>query len=115
MQRIFGDFLDGISESNDEPGMLAVMARAVSTLELHSFAYLAPPTASKAGTRLISTYPTSWTSHYLLQKYEDVDPPLRTRLRAEWNVPVLWPVYVLAALGVAIVMPGVVTLLRERR
>jgi len=48
-------------------------------------------------------------------KYEDVDPPLRTRLRAEWNVPVLWPVYVLAALGVAIVMPGVVTLLRERR
>lgn len=78
MLRIFDDFLEGISESNDEPGMLATMARAMSALELHSFAYLAPPTASKAGTRLISTYPTSWTSHYLLQKYEHVDPVIVT-------------------------------------
>ena len=30
-------------------------------------------------------------------KYRDVDPVARAQLRAEWNQPVLWPGYALAA------------------
>jgi hypothetical protein len=47
-------------------------------------------------------------------KYEDVDPVLRARLQAEWNVPVRWPLYlVLIAIGAAVV-PAVRTYYRER-
>ena len=33
---------------------------------------------------------------YPAYKYRDVDPALRDRLQAQWNVPVRWPLYVLA-------------------
>jgi len=52
---------------------------------------------------------------YPQAKYQDVDAALRARLRAEWNRPVTWPAYALALLGLAIVIPGVVTYLRERQ
>jgi oligopeptide transport system substrate-binding protein len=48
-------------------------------------------------------------------KYEDVDVAQRSRLRAEWNKPVLWPLWVLLALGAVVVIPGVVTFFRERQ
>jgi hypothetical protein len=48
-------------------------------------------------------------------KYRDLDPIRRDRLRREWNRPVLWPLWALAAVAVAIVTPGVVTVLRRRR
>jgi len=48
-------------------------------------------------------------------KYEDVDPGERTRLRAAWNQPIVWPAWVLAAAAVVIVVPGVVTFFRERQ
>ena len=44
----------------------------------------------------------------------DVKPELRTQLRAEWNVPVRWPLYVLFAVLVAAVVPAVRTYYRER-
>ena len=48
-------------------------------------------------------------------KYQDIDAALRARLRADWNRPVKWPAYALALLGVAIVVPGIVTFFRERQ
>jgi ABC-type oligopeptide transport system substrate-binding subunit len=48
-------------------------------------------------------------------KYQDVDPELRARLREEWNRPVRWPAYAVAALALALVIPGVVTFFRERQ
>jgi ABC-type oligopeptide transport system substrate-binding subunit len=52
---------------------------------------------------------------FSILKYEDVDPVLRTRRRAEWNRPVLWPLYALAGLAVLLLVPAVVTFLRERQ
>ena len=49
------------------------------------------------------------------EKYVDIDPELRSARRAEWNEPVLWPAYALSALAVMIVVPGIVTFLRERQ
>jgi ABC-type transport system substrate-binding protein len=48
-------------------------------------------------------------------KYHDIDPGLRSRLRREWNRPVVWPAYLLLLLIVAVVAPGVRAYLRERR
>jgi hypothetical protein len=52
---------------------------------------------------------------YPQAKYQDIDAALRARLRADWNRPVKWPAYALALIGVAIVIPGVVTFFRERQ
>jgi hypothetical protein len=53
------------------------------------------------------SYPTS--------KYRDIDPARRAELRARWNQPVLWPAYALAAAGIAILVPGILTFRRERQ
>jgi ABC-type transport system substrate-binding protein len=48
-------------------------------------------------------------------KYVDIDTAMRTRLRAEWNQPVRWPLAVLAVVVVLLVIPAVRTYRRERR
>ena len=49
-----------------------------------------------------------------ISKYEDVDPALRERLQAAWNVPVRWPLYLVLLALVAAVIPAVRTYYRER-
>jgi oligopeptide transport system substrate-binding protein len=48
-------------------------------------------------------------------KYRRLDPPLRARLRAEWNRPVLWPVIVLTGLMVVGIVPAVLSYRRRER
>ncbi len=48
-------------------------------------------------------------------KYRDIDTKERSRLRAEWNAPIVWPLYVILIAAVAIVFPAVVTFYRERQ
>jgi len=48
-------------------------------------------------------------------KYVDIDPVERKRLREEWNKPILWPAYLGLVLAGLIIIPGVVTFLRERQ
>ncbi|MFN8544895.1 MAG: ABC transporter substrate-binding protein [Candidatus Binatia bacterium] len=48
-------------------------------------------------------------------KYRDLDPALRARRRTEWNRPIRWPAYALAALAVALVAPALVTTIRRHR
>ncbi|RIK96923.1 MAG: peptide ABC transporter substrate-binding protein [Proteobacteria bacterium] len=50
-----------------------------------------------------------------VHKYWTVDPAARAAARAAWNQPVRWPAYALGALVVALLVPGVVTYLRERQ
>ena len=47
-------------------------------------------------------------------KYKDVRPELRAKLRAEWNAPVRWPLYLVLILVVAATVPAVRTYYRER-
>ncbi len=48
-------------------------------------------------------------------KYLDVDAARREALRRAWNRPLLWPLWALAGLTVAALLPGVLTYLRERQ
>jgi len=48
-------------------------------------------------------------------QYRDIDAELRAERRAAWNQPILWPAYVLAAIAVAVLIPGIVTYIKERQ
>lgn len=50
-----------------------------------------------------------------MAQYYDLDLERRARERRTWNEPVLWPAVVLCGLLLAILVPGVVTFLRERQ
>lgn len=53
------------------------------------FAYLCLPHRKSDKARLISTYPATWTAHYLDQHYERLDPVIRQAFRVtepfEWG------------------------------
>ncbi len=48
-------------------------------------------------------------------QYRDIDSALRAERRLEWNEPILWPAYVLGAVAILVVIPGIRTYLRERQ
>ena len=47
-------------------------------------------------------------------KYQDVNPKLRENLRAEWNKPVRWPLYLVLLVIVGATVPAIRTYYRER-
>lgn len=63
-----------------------------------------------------------WVTHYKppgfefsTLKYQGIDARRRSELRRDWNQPVMWPAYLLLLLTLAIIAPGVVSLIRERQ
>ena len=50
-----------------------------------------------------------------MTKYRDVDPAERTSLRKDWNRPVVWPIWVGIGLAAVLIVPGVMTFMRERQ
>src|SRR5216683_7785235 len=74
MHRIFQTFIDGLAQSSDEKGLRVAMELAAAALDLSCFAYLVLPGRSRANARLISNYPSAWTTHYLDSHYEQLDP-----------------------------------------
>lgn len=48
-------------------------------------------------------------------KYKRIDPELRARRRAEWNRPVLWPVFALALIFVISILPAARAYRRKQR
>ena len=48
-------------------------------------------------------------------QYLDIDAALRAERRLAWNEPIVWPLYVLLAGAVLVVLPGVLTYLQERQ
>nr|WP_235884491.1 autoinducer binding domain-containing protein [Bradyrhizobium frederickii] len=61
-------------------------------MDLSSFAYLALPRSPLAKPVLISTYPLGWTSHYLQNNYQEIDPVILEALRSpepfSWEIGV---------------------------
>lgn len=48
-------------------------------------------------------------------QYRNLDPEMRAARRAEWNEPILWPAYLLMLLAILVLVPGVLTYLKERQ
>ncbi|MGD2113382.1 MAG: ABC transporter substrate-binding protein, partial [Gammaproteobacteria bacterium] len=48
-------------------------------------------------------------------KYRRIDPGLRARLQAQWNQPVLWPLYALGVLLLLVVLPAYLGYRRRQR
>ncbi|MGW1420781.1 LuxR family transcriptional regulator [Bradyrhizobium manausense] len=74
MHRIFQTFIDLLSEAENAEGFRQAMDSTVAALDLSCFAYLSLPNASQKQPRVISTYPIDWTTYYLRNHYERVDP-----------------------------------------
>jgi LuxR family transcriptional activator of conjugal transfer of Ti plasmids len=89
MHRIFQTFIDGLTEGSDESAFSSAMSEAASALELSCFAYLCLPRRANEEARLISTYPSAWTAHYLKSHYERLDPVIGRALQEtepfEWG------------------------------
>ncbi|MGY4178416.1 LuxR family transcriptional activator of conjugal transfer of Ti plasmids [Bradyrhizobium sp. USDA 4518] len=81
MHRVFQDFIDSIANAHDDAGFLVAMTAVASALELSCFAYLALPGRIERRPRLISTYPTEWTAHYMRSRYELIDPVITQALQ----------------------------------
>lgn len=97
MRRLFQSFVDGLADSKDSDSLQQSMTEIATALDLCCFAYLSLPSAPKAEPLLISTYPSSWTAHYLRNHYERFDPVIVQALRYpqpfEWGVGVRSPAY----------------------
>jgi LuxR family transcriptional activator of conjugal transfer of Ti plasmids len=90
MHRIFQTFIDLLSSAEDPTEFSKAMAVTAEALDLSCFAYLALPTRFYAKPRLISTYPDKWTSHYLRNRYERIDPVIAQALQSpepfQWGI-----------------------------
>ncbi|QOZ36955.1 LuxR family transcriptional regulator [Bradyrhizobium sp. CCBAU 53421] len=82
MHRVFQQFIDAIVSAEDAEGFSNALAETASALDLSCFAYLALQSEQDRKPRLISTYPTRWTTHYLDKKYQVIDPVIREALRS---------------------------------
>lgn len=92
MHRIFQRFIDLLAAAEGPADFARAMADMANALDLSCFAYLALPRSQVAKTRLISTYPVKWTSHYLRNNYQQIDPVILEALRTpepfRWGVGV---------------------------
>jgi LuxR family transcriptional activator of conjugal transfer of Ti plasmids len=81
MHRVFHDFIDLLSTAEYPQDFCKAMAHAATALDLSCFAYLALKRAEEEEPRLISTYPSQWTDHYLRNSYQAIDPVVAQALR----------------------------------
>lgn len=80
MHRIFRTYIDRLSESTDATALRESMIEAAQALELSCFAYLCLPGRKGGSPQLISTYPSTWTTRYLNNRYERFDPVITQAL-----------------------------------
>ncbi|MDA9433555.1 LuxR family transcriptional regulator [Bradyrhizobium sp. CCBAU 51627] len=81
MHRIFQRFIDLLSSAESAADFSHAMSVTAAALDLSCFAYLALPQGQRGKPRLISTYPPRWTSRYLENHYEDIDPVVMQALK----------------------------------
>lgn len=90
MHRVFQNFIDLLSTAEDPQDFSKAMADTATAMDLSCFAYLSLQRAEKGKPRLISTYPSRWTSHYLRNRYQTIDPVLREALHTpepfQWGI-----------------------------
>lgn len=93
MHRVFQRFIDLLSSAEDAADFSEALSVTAAALDLSCFAYLALPNRPHGEPRLISTYPTGWTSHYLRSNYQSIDPVIIKALQTvepfRWGVD--WP------------------------
>lgn len=90
MHRVFQRFIDLLSSAKDTADFSEVLEVTATALDLSCFAYLALPHRPQGEPRPISTYPSSWTSHYLRSNYQSIDPVIIAALQTvepfRWGV-----------------------------
>jgi DNA-binding CsgD family transcriptional regulator len=74
MHRTFQTFVDTIAESSGLDEIQRSMSAMAEALHLHSYAYLSIPDQPGAAPQHITTYPPTWTAHYLRSRYQALDP-----------------------------------------
>ena len=89
MDRVFRTFIDSLHCNADIPALETAMTGIAMALDLGSFAYLFAARAPNAQAKLISNYSPSWTSLYLSNGYEAIDPVIamvrQTREPFQWG------------------------------
>jgi LuxR family transcriptional activator of conjugal transfer of Ti plasmids len=92
MHHIFQTFIDHLAESTDVRTLRTGMADAAAALDLSCFAYLSVPSQPHSEPQHITTYPPSWTAHYLRNHYERLDPVVAQALSSsepfDWGLEV---------------------------
>ncbi|MGV7214828.1 LuxR family transcriptional regulator [Bradyrhizobium sp. UFLA05-112] len=90
MHRVFQEFTDLLALAEDSQDFCSAMSGPAAALDLSCFAYLALPRRPQERPCLISTYPSKWTSHYLRNNYQSIDPVIEKALRTDdpfrWGV-----------------------------
>jgi DNA-binding CsgD family transcriptional regulator len=74
MYRVFLDYIRQLATAEDVTDLQNALKVIAERYELPTFAYLLMPGTVKATAKLISTYPSRWTNHYLERGYERTDP-----------------------------------------
>lgn len=82
MHQVFQRFIDLLSAAQDSTDLRRAIATTAAALDLSCFAYLALPRNKISRPILISTYPPEWTSHYLQNRYQRIDPVIVEALRS---------------------------------
>ncbi|WP_441231960.1 helix-turn-helix transcriptional regulator [Tardiphaga sp. 215_C5_N2_1] len=80
MHRIYQTFVDRLTESTSAAELKNGMAETARALDLSCFAYLRISRRKGDTPLLISTYPSTWTEHYLKNHYERFDPVITQAL-----------------------------------
>ncbi|CDX53788.1 Autoinducer-binding domain protein [Mesorhizobium plurifarium] len=84
MHLLFENFVEQLSASVDTVDLREAMASAAAGFDFPLFAYFTYPSASGDAPRLISNYPSCWTSRYLQQRYHNLDPVILRGLQG-WD------------------------------
>ena len=74
MHHVLPTFIDRLSAAQNSQDFSDTMSDTATALNLSCFAYLALENAKLDTPRLISTYPSHWTTHYLRNKHQTIDP-----------------------------------------
>lgn len=89
MDHVFRTFVDSLHGNADIRTLGSAMTEISGALDLSAFAYLYAGRRPNAEVKLISNYPTAWTSHYMANGYEKIDPVLdragQTREPFQWG------------------------------
>lgn len=94
MECVLQAFLDDIELAGNIHQLRGVLATIIAGLGLGSYAYLALNNCPSRKPRLISSYDTRWTDHYLAKHYEQRDPVIVRSLHYpepfEWGPDTAW-------------------------
>jgi DNA-binding CsgD family transcriptional regulator len=94
MEYVLQAFLDDIELAGNILQLRNVLTAVAVGLGLGSYAYMALASSPSKRPRLISSYDTRWTGHYLTKHYEQRDPVILRSLRDpksfEWGPDTAW-------------------------